>query len=211
MGGTAPGNGLGVRLSDAERDAAAARLGEHGAVGRLTLEELAERVGAAMAAVTDADLAPLFADLPGAGPLKVADAGDLQPPAPSTGRASGLTVAVMASASRRGRWRLRRRTAAAAVMGSCTVDLRSVEVTTPQVVIDALAVMGSVTVVVPEGIDVELAGLAFMGSKRFRVRDVPSAPGSPRLRVRAWAVMGSVTVVSRPPPRGKRARSSLRR
>ncbi len=68
MGGTAPGNGLGVRLSDAERDAAAARLGEHGAVGRLTLEELAERVGAAMAAVTDADLAPLFADLPGAGP-----------------------------------------------------------------------------------------------------------------------------------------------
>jgi hypothetical protein len=216
VGGTAPGNGLGVRLSDAERDAAAARLGEHGAVGRLTLEELAERVGAAMAAVTDADLAPLFADLPGAGPpgagpLEVADAGDLQPPAPSTGRASGLTVAVMASASRRGRWRLRRRTAAAAVMGSCTVDLRSVEVTTPQVVIDALAVMGSVTVVVPEGIDVELAGLAFMGSKRFRVRDVPSAPGSPRLRVRAWAVMGSVTVVSRPPPRGKRARSSLRR
>lgn len=200
-----------MRLSDAERDAAAARLGEHGATGRLTLEELTERVGAAMAAVTDADLAPLFADLPGADLPDVAAGGGLRPVASPPGRASALTVAVMASASRRGRWRLRRRTAAAAVMGSCTLDLRSVEVTTPEVTIDALAAMGSVTVVVPEGIDVELAGLAVMGSKRFRVRDVPPAPGSPRVRVRAWAVLGSVTVVSRPPPRGRRSRSSLRR
>ncbi len=213
-GGVSPGSAPSrLRVSDAEREAAAARLGEHCAAGRLTLEELAERVGTAMAAVTDADLAPLFADLPGTGTdlPEVASAGPVAVAAAPPGRASGLTVAVMASASRRGRWRLRSRTAAAAVMGSCTLDLRSAEVTTPQVTVDALAAMGSVTVVVPEGIDVELVGLALMGSKRFRVRDVPPAPGSPRVRVRAWAVMGSVTVVSRPLPRGRRGRAPLRR
>jgi hypothetical protein len=54
-----------VRIGDAERDAAAAALGNHFASGRLTREEFDERLEQAWAARTAVDLDPLFADLPG--------------------------------------------------------------------------------------------------------------------------------------------------
>ena len=53
-----------VRIGDVERDRAISTLSDHFAAGRLTREELDERVDQAMAARFDADLRPLFADLP---------------------------------------------------------------------------------------------------------------------------------------------------
>jgi hypothetical protein len=58
------GRGLPVRIGDAERDGAIAALSEHFAAGRLSREELDERVEQAMGAKFDADLVPLLADLP---------------------------------------------------------------------------------------------------------------------------------------------------
>jgi hypothetical protein len=55
-----------MRIGDAERDAAAADLGEHYAAGRLTLDELHERLEAAFSAKTFGQLAGVMADLPGA-------------------------------------------------------------------------------------------------------------------------------------------------
>ena len=54
-----------LRIGDAERERAAAHLGEHYAQGRLTMDEHAERLDRIWAARTRADLAPIFADLPG--------------------------------------------------------------------------------------------------------------------------------------------------
>ena len=59
------------RLSDAERDEAVARLAAARSEGRLTASENQERASAARAAVTRADLAPLFADLPEPAPASV--------------------------------------------------------------------------------------------------------------------------------------------
>jgi Domain of unknown function (DUF1707) len=53
-----------IRLSDAERDAAAADLGEHFAQGRLTADEHAERLEQVWAAKTRGEVAPIFRDLP---------------------------------------------------------------------------------------------------------------------------------------------------
>ncbi len=53
-----------LRVSDSEREAAAAELREHFAAGRLTDDELSERLGAAYAARTAGDLASVRADLP---------------------------------------------------------------------------------------------------------------------------------------------------
>jgi len=53
-----------MRLSDAEREAAAADLGEHFAQGRLTSEEHAERLEQVWAAKTRGEIAPIFRDLP---------------------------------------------------------------------------------------------------------------------------------------------------
>jgi uncharacterized membrane protein len=56
-----------VRVSDAERQEVADRLGEHFASGRLDQAEFDDRVGRAMGAKTRADLGGLFADLPETG------------------------------------------------------------------------------------------------------------------------------------------------
>ena len=54
-----------LRLSDAEREQAAADLGEHYAQGRITTEEHRERLDQIWAARTRRELGPIFADLPG--------------------------------------------------------------------------------------------------------------------------------------------------
>ena len=56
--------GFNVRVGDAERDAVAAQLRDHYADGRLTLEELNERLDLAFAAKTKADLNDVMRDLP---------------------------------------------------------------------------------------------------------------------------------------------------
>ena len=50
-----------LRLSDAERELAAADLGEHFAQGRLTLDENAERLDRIWAARTRGEIPPIFA------------------------------------------------------------------------------------------------------------------------------------------------------
>lgn len=70
-----------LRASDAERDAVAARLREAHAEGRLTADEFADRLDAALAARTHADLVPLTSDLPAEAPISRARTGDEAAPA----------------------------------------------------------------------------------------------------------------------------------
>lgn len=53
-----------IRVSDADRERVTARLREHFAEGRLTSEELDERITAALSAKTIGDLRAVMADLP---------------------------------------------------------------------------------------------------------------------------------------------------
>ena len=53
-----------IRVSDADRDRVAARLRDHFAEGRLTQDELDERISAALGAKTVGDLRRVMADLP---------------------------------------------------------------------------------------------------------------------------------------------------
>ena len=68
-----------LRIGDADREAAAAGLREHYAVGRLTLEEFNQRLDAVFKATTQSQLRLITHDLPHAGapsaPLAVASAG----------------------------------------------------------------------------------------------------------------------------------------
>ena len=57
-------NGYNVRVGDADREAVAAQLREHFADGRLTHEELNERLDQTFAAKTKADLSTVTRDLP---------------------------------------------------------------------------------------------------------------------------------------------------
>jgi hypothetical protein len=79
-----------MRVGDADREAAATRLREHFAAGRLTLEEFQDRLAAVFAATTHRDLGRVTADLPhqGSSPImgipvtqaRTSTAGDWRPP-----------------------------------------------------------------------------------------------------------------------------------
>lgn len=176
------------RVSDSDRDQAVAELRRHLGEGRLDPSELSERVERALVARTRGDLEAVLADLPPAPPPVLE-----RPPA----HATGWTVGIMASSVRRGRWRPRPRTNVVSVMGSCTLDLRQADLDGPELVIHAVAVMGEVEIVVPEGIEVDVSGIPILGEKSLDVRPGPLRPGSPRVLVRAVPVMGSVVVRSR--------------
>jgi hypothetical protein len=74
-----------LRIGDAERDGAIAQLREHFVAGRLTFDELTERIDAALSAKTQRQIDRLMADLPR--PPKVAGPEGAEPvPAPDAGR-----------------------------------------------------------------------------------------------------------------------------
>jgi len=78
-----------LRIGDAERDVAMVQLREHFAAGRLTFDELTERIDAALIAKTQRQIDRLMADLP-------------RPPRPS--RAARAEPAVPAPAADAGRF-----------------------------------------------------------------------------------------------------------
>jgi class 3 adenylate cyclase len=178
-----------VRVTDAEREAMVARLQRACGEGRLSLDEFSERVGLALEARTSTDLELLTADLPALEPPSTATA----TPLPSR-RQTSWVVGIMSGSDHRGRWHPAPVTNALALMGGCTLDLRSAEIEGSELVINAVAIMGGIDVIVPEGIQVEMTGLAIFGGKDCRVPDVRPVPGSPVVRVRVFALMGGVTV-----------------
>ena len=82
-----------IRVSDAERDQAAAELGEHYQAGRLTLEEFDDRSSRALRARTGSDLVALFTDLPtSAVPATMTPAGGAAPVGAARGWPVGRVV-----------------------------------------------------------------------------------------------------------------------
>ena len=200
-----------ARIDDSDRDRAVAFLRHHCAHGLITLDEFSDRVGQVFAATTTTDLEVVTSDLPA---LTRTTTGS-GPPAPATtGRvrsAARWTISVFSGSQRKGRWRVEGQTTAVSVMGACLLDLRQAEVVGDEITITAVAFMGGVDVIVPEGIEVVLEGFALMGGKQQSIREVPVLPGSPLVRVKAFAFMGGVSVRSRRPPGESRSRSRSER
>jgi hypothetical protein len=183
-----------LRIADRDREHTIASLREHCVAGRLTLDELSGRIRSVYDARTQADLDTITQDLPALTPGTV--------PAPfvraSLRKATRWTVACLSSETRKGRWRLEEQTSAFAFMGSCLLDLRQVALDAPEVTITAISFMGSIEIIVPEGVEVDLGGFSLMGSKDCRVNDAFVHPGAPLIRVQAFSLMGSVLVRSKP-------------
>jgi hypothetical protein len=85
-----------VRASDAERDSAAAALQEHFVQGRLTLDELQERLHSVLSARTHGQLDEVFADMPTLGPAPVVPDPAEPPVFPARYAAVAVMIIVMA-------------------------------------------------------------------------------------------------------------------
>ncbi len=172
-------------ITDADRDAASGVLQEACATGRLTLAEFSDRVGAVWAADTAAQLAATTADIA---------------PAPPVGTTRTVTsvLGILGDQRRLGRWRLPGRLRGFTLLGNLHLDLRQVVVSDPVIEISVLTILGDVQIEVPEGVEVELRGFELLGDRELHLAPVPRRPGTPLLRIRAYALLGDVAVRSAP-------------
>ncbi len=192
-----------LRISDDDRHKVAEVLRQAAGEGRIDLDELDERLEAAFRAKTYGELVPITADLPVAG-----RAHPVPPPAsrpathPVPGARYASSIAVMSESKRVGRWVVEGNHSALAVMGSVVLDLREAVFESAEVVVNASAVMGEVKVLVNGATTVVVEGIGVMGEyteQRPRVPFAPDADG-PVVRLRGFALMGSVHVQRKGPP-----------
>ena len=185
-----------MRVSDSDRERAADVLREAAGHGRITMDELDERLEVAYTAKTYGDLAAVTRDLPQ--PAQAPGTAQ-RAPVDRIGGTPGakFSLAILSGARRAGRWVVPPSYVAVAVMGGVELDLREALFSQPEVTIHAYTVMGGIEITVPEDVDVDVSGVAFMGGFDHHASG-PGVPGAPRLRVLGFALMGGVEVRRKP-------------
>jgi hypothetical protein len=166
-----------VRASDAERDATIERLRHAAAEGRLTFEELADRIEAATGAVTRGDLEPLTADLP-------LPAGVL-PSEPADVRKGG-------DIKRSGAWVVPPELHFQSYFGNVKLDLRQATITAQETHIHAHTPFCNIVLLVPEGIQVEVRANAAIG--KIKQEQAPVVFGAPRIVLTGGTWFGDVKI-----------------
>jgi len=173
-----------IRISTAERERAIAILRDAVVDGRLNLEEYSERVGSAVAARTDQELAVLTRDLPQTARARMESAGD----GPAVQRA------ICSHIVRRGPLMLDHRSAYTSIFGTIDLDLRQARLPGSDAEIHVYNVFGTVTILVPDGVDVRMDGGAVMGSEHVDISSTSLVAGAPVVRVRVSGMGGTVYV-----------------
>jgi hypothetical protein len=184
-------------------------LREAHAQGRISIDELDERLTSVYNAKTFADLVPVTRDLPATQDAATA-------PAPARGRIGGtarfkLSLAILGGASREGQWVVPPEYTAVATLGGIKLDMRDATFAEAETTIKAVAVMGGMEITVPEDADVEIGAFGLMGGVDHG-GEGPGAPGAPRIRITGVAVMGGIEVKrapARPSPKGESPKGEL--
>lgn len=84
------------------------------------------------------------------------------------------------------------------VLGGADLDLRDALVEGTVSEITVVSVIGGSNIVVPEGVEVELGGVALVGGNDLEVGGAPARPGAPVVRVRAFSLVGGTDVKTAP-------------
>lgn len=177
-----------LRASDAEREAAIGRLRDAAAEGRLTFDELADRVEAAARAVTRTDLEALTDDLPAEFPA---------PPTPRDARAPTRASTVFAHVRRTVAWTVPAMGKWESLFGDVAFDVRGARVTAREMHINAGTIFGDVELLVPEGVEVEIRSRVLFGDIKQEAGE-PAPAGAPRIVLTGGTVFGDVLVRARP-------------
>jgi Domain of unknown function (DUF1707)/Cell wall-active antibiotics response 4TMS YvqF len=202
-GPVGPRDASSLRISDEDRHRVAEVLRQAAGEGRLDLDELDERLEAAYRAKTYGELVPITADLPTRGTAHPAPSPRPRVAGPVVGGPRyPSSVALMSETKRVGGWVVEGTHAAFALMGSVLLDLREAQFENAEIIINANAVMGEVKVIVGAGTSVVVEGTGVMGEYTEHRGKVPFDPslGGPVVRVRGFALMGSVNVQRKAQP-----------
>jgi hypothetical protein len=183
-----------LRASHADRDRVVEMLRVAAGDGRLTADELDQRLELALTARTYSELAVLTTDLPaapGTPPAVRAEAKDLIKIDCGSG-----------SAKRDGQWVVPQRIDVRVTSGSVKLDLTKAVITSPVLRLDADVKSGSLTVVTKPGILVDTDDVAVRsGSVKVRTHHDAGTDVPPVLRVLVSGKVASGSLSARPPRR----------
>ena len=179
-----------MRASDGDRDATSAIVAAAASDGRLTLEEMHERLERVFAARTHGDLAEITRDLVGALQTPAR-----QPPRPLQ-QFSGISgrstsVAIFGGVERKGAWSVPGHLQFIAVMGGADIDLTDAVFQQAYTTINVIAIMGGVEITAPPHVRVQSDVSGIMGGCDNRADD---GPGEYVVRVTGLAIMGGVSI-----------------
>jgi Domain of unknown function (DUF1707) len=180
-----------LRASDADREHTAELLRHAAGEGRLTMEELEERLHSTYAARTHRELDGLTVDVVVRDPTGTATR---RMPVRAGDEGTSWLISVMSGRERKGRWRVGRRCHVINVMGGSDLDLNDAELAGELVEMTVFCLMGGAEIRVPEGLNVELSEFAFMGGNDAKLGDELPDPGGPVLRLRLISIMGGADV-----------------
>jgi hypothetical protein len=200
-----------MRVSNDDRERVAQVLHTAMAEGRLTVNELEERLDKVYAAKTFGDLEPMLRDLPvgNVGPQLPVPVTSAQLPVPSSriggrGTSSGA-VAIMSGTDRKGLWTVPPTFTSFAMMGGIEIDLTQARFEDAETTIQAFAFMGGIEIYVPEDIAVQVNGVGFMGAFENHTQNQGQpVPGAPLVKITGLAVWGGVDVKRRKPSKKDR-------
>jgi hypothetical protein len=179
-----------LRASHEDRDRAVELLRMAAGDGRLSADELDQRLEAALTARTYGELAVLTRDLPAApSPAAVADAKDLVRIESGSG-----------SARRDGRWVVPKRIEIRVGSGSVRLDFTEAVITQAALWIEAEVNSGSLTLITRPGIVVDADDVS-VRSGSVRIRPHSDAPAPALLNIHVSGKIGSGSVKARPPRR----------
>ena len=178
-----------LRASDDDRERTAEQLRGAAAQGRITVDELEDRLQATYAARTQGELAPIVADLPAA-PERVAGRLPVR-------RGEGGTrwlISILGGHERRGHWRIAPRLTVVNILGGSDLDLGAAELADDEVVITVFSLLGGAEVSVPDGLNVEVSQFALLGGNDVELGPSHPDPGGPVVRIRMISILGGSDV-----------------
>lgn len=177
-----------ILASDAERERSIAVLRDAVSEGRLTLEEFSDRVGLAHAARTDQELANLARDLPGS------------PAAPAPPAAASEEHRAFGShLTRSGPWSLPHSSSWRSIFGTIDLDLRQARLAGTETLLEVYNLFGTVTVIVPEGVEVVVRGGGLFASQKIEAPERSPIAGGPRVTIDTRGPGGTLYVRTRAP------------
>jgi len=204
-----------LRASDADRERVAETLRQAAGDGRLTMDELDERLDAVYAAKTYAELVPITQDLPDHGGAAFVPA----PSRPAAGDVrqyggeptSHTAAAILGGFSRKGDWVVPKTFNAFMLLGGGEIDLRDARFAEREVSIHVVAILGGCEITVPEDATVNVNGVGIMGAFEHSAQGSGISAGGPVINISGVAFMGGVDVTRKPPKKSKRDKLDAKR
>jgi len=182
-----------LRASYEDRDKVAEQLRVAAGDGRLTADELDQRLEAALTARTYGELAALTADLPGVAEVRP-DVPVVRP------QRSGRIEVGSASVRREGQWEVPQELDVRIGSGTVVLDFTRATVPHSRLEIDAEVRSGSLKIVTRPGVAVDVTDVT-LRSGSVKVRSWPGAQPPVSLVIHVTGSVTSGSVIARPPRR----------